>query len=87
MLSRHSVGTLSGDKLICTSSGNTPSQSSELAEPLWTNPGEKSGTSVCRLISTLKKKKKVQAANKLSNILKKSSHAKKKLPQAVSIIV
>ena len=31
-------------------------QSSQLAEPLWTNPGIKSGISVCELISTLKKK-------------------------------
>ena len=38
-------------------SGNIWPQSSQLAEPLWTDPGLKSGISVCKLISTLKKKK------------------------------
>ena len=38
------------------SSGNTRSQSSQLAEPLWIDPGLKSGISVRELISTLKKK-------------------------------
>ena len=33
-------------------------QWSQLAEPLWTNPGLKSGISVCKLISTLKKREK-----------------------------
>ena len=32
--------------------------SSQLAEPLWTDPGIKSGISVCELISTSKKKEK-----------------------------
>ena len=32
-------------------------QSSQLAEPLWTNPGVKSGISVCKLISTINQKK------------------------------
>ena len=45
-LSRHSVGTLSGNKLTRNLSGNTRSQSSQLAEPLWTNPGIKSGISM-----------------------------------------
>ena len=39
-------------------SGNIRLQSSQLAEPLWTDPGIKSGISVRELISTLKKKKK-----------------------------
>ena len=55
-LSRHSVGTLSGKELTSSSSGNTRSQSSQLAEPLWTNPGVKSGISVRKLIFTLKQK-------------------------------
>ena len=46
----------------------TRSQSSQLAEPLWTDPGLKTGISVCELISTLKK---AQTRNKLSNNLKK----------------
>ena len=45
------------------------SQLSQLAEPLWTDPDLKNGISVHKLISTLKKKKKVQAENELSNIL------------------
>ena len=44
-------------------SGNIRPQWSQLAEPLWTDPGLKSGISVGELISTLKKKKKVQAGN------------------------
>ena len=55
-LSRQSVGTLSGNELTGNSSGNTQSQSSQLTEPLWTDPGLNSGISVHELISTLKKK-------------------------------
>ena len=47
---------LSGNELTCNSSGNTRSQSSQLAEPMWTDPGLKSGLNVCKLVSTLKKK-------------------------------
>ena len=39
-------GNLSGNELTRNSSGNTRSQSSQLAEPLWTDPGRKSGISV-----------------------------------------
>ena len=53
------------------SSGNTLSKSSQLAKPLWTDPGLKSGISVHELISTLKKKKKAQIGNELFNILPK----------------
>ena len=49
-------GNLSGNKLTRNSSGSTQSQSSQLAEPLWTDPGLKSGISLHELISTLKKK-------------------------------
>ena len=51
-------GNLSGNELTRDSSLNTRSQSSQLAEPLWTDPGLKSEISVRKLISTLKKKKK-----------------------------
>ena len=65
-------GNLSGNELTRHSSGNTQSQSSQLAEPLWTDSGLKSGISVQELISTLKKKKKkAQARNELSSILPK----------------
>ena len=49
-LSRHSVGKLSGTELTRNSSGNTRLQSSRLAEPLWNDPGLKSGISVRELI-------------------------------------
>ena len=49
-------GALSGNELTCNSSGNTQSQLSQLAEPLWTDPGLKSEISLHELISTLKKK-------------------------------
>ena len=53
--------------------------SSELAEPLWTDPGPNSGISVLELMSTLKKKKKeAQAGKELLNILHKSLQARKK---------
>ena len=53
MVSRHNVGTYQGnDELARNSSGNTQPQSSQLAEPLWTDPGIKSGISVRELIST-----------------------------------
>ena len=74
-----SCGNLSENELARNSSGNTLAQSSQLAEPLWTDPGLESGISVRQLISTLKKK--AQAGNKLSNIFQKSSHARKRPPQ------
>ena len=81
LVSRHSVGTLSANELTRNSSGNTRPQSSQLAKQLWTNPGVKSGISVRKLISTLKKEEKkeetAKAENELSNILPKSSHARK----------
>ena len=79
-LSRHSVGTLSGNKLACNSSGNAQSQLSQLAEPLCTDPGIKNGISVHELISIKKNIKKAQVGNRLSNILPKSWHVRKKLP-------
>ena len=72
-------GNLSRNELTRNSRGNTRSGSSQLAEPLWTDPGVKNGISLRELISTLKKKKP-QTGNELSDILPKSSHAKKKPP-------
>ena len=65
-LSRHTVGTYHGFGLTRNSSRNTRPQSSQLAEPLWTDPGVKSGISARELISTYKKKKKknVQSGNR-----------------------
>ena len=45
-------GNLSGNELTLNSSGNARSQSPQLAEPLWTDSGLKSGISVHELIST-----------------------------------
>ena len=51
-------GNLSRNELTRNLSGNTWPQSSQLAEPLWTDPGLKSGISVQELISTLNTKQK-----------------------------
>ena len=50
-------GNLTGNVLTCNSSGNTRPQSSQLAGPLWTDPGLKNGISVRELLSNEKKKK------------------------------
>ena len=52
----HSVGTYHENELTRNSSGNTRSQSSQLAEPLWTDLCLKSEISVRELISTHTKK-------------------------------
>ena len=57
LLSRHSVGTYRENKLTHNLPENTGPQSFKLTEPLCTDHGLKSGISVCRLISTSKKKK------------------------------
>ena len=51
-------GNLSGNQLTRNLSGNIQPQSSQLAEPLWTDPGRKSGISMCKLIFTSKKRRK-----------------------------
>ena len=57
-LCRHSVGTFPKSELTLNLSGNIRPQSSQLAEPLWTGPGLKSGISVRELISTSEKEEK-----------------------------
>ena len=54
-LFRHSIGTYREINSSATCQGTWP-QLSQLAEPLWTDPGLKSGISVCKLISTWKRK-------------------------------
>ena len=76
-LSRHSVGTLSGNELTHDSSGNTRSQSSQLIEPLWTNPRVKSEIK-CVQTNLHKKFLKVQVGNELLSILSESLQARKK---------
>ena len=56
-----SCGYLSGNGLTRNLSGNIRPQSSQLAEPLWTDPSLKSGISVRELISISFKKKKKRA--------------------------
>ena len=63
LLPMHSV--LLGNKLTRNLSGNIRPQSSQLTEPLWTDPGIKSGISVHELIPTLEKKKTAQVGNKM----------------------
>ena len=67
---------LPGNELTRNLSGNIQSQSSQLAEPRWTDPVIKSGISVRDLISTLKKNKSA-ARTDWSNILPKYSPASK----------
>ena len=57
MLPRHSVGTYQGNELTRKMSGNARPQSSQLVEPLWTDPGLKRRNGARELIFTLKKKK------------------------------
>ena len=72
-------GNLSGNELTRNLPENNQLQSSQLAEPLWSDPDIKSGISMCELIPTAKKKKKkAHAGNEWSNILPRSSQAKKK---------
>ena len=52
---------LSGNALTRNLSGKVRPQSSQLAEPLWTDSGIKSGIGVRELISTVKKKSLVRA--------------------------
>ena len=52
LLSMHGVGTYLETSSHATLLRNIQSQSSQLAEPLWTDPGTKSGISVLKLIST-----------------------------------
>ena len=89
MLSRHSVGTYQGNKLTRNSSGNARPQSSQLAKPLWNDPDLNTGISVRELISTSNKQtnKETQAWNERSDILPKSSPARKKTTTAAVVVV
>ena len=63
--------TFQENELKCNWSGNIHSQSSQVAEPLWTYPGLKSGIAVPMLITTEKEKKKKNTPEKE---LKKKLH-------------
>ena len=81
----HSGGTYPETSSHITSRGNIRPQSSQPAEPLWTDPGIEWNKSAQAINSTSKKKKKgrkkkAQTGNKWLNILPKSSKATKKTP-------
>ena len=56
-LSKHRVGTYPETSLHATCQGKFGHRQTQLTEPLWPDPGIKSGISLRELISTLKKKK------------------------------
>ena len=80
MLSRHSIGTYQGNKLTCSSSGNTWPESSRLPELLWTDPGKKKLNWCVQddLDFKKRKKKEAQEGNQLSSLPLKSLKARKK---------
>ena len=76
---------LSGNELTLNLLGNIRPQSSQLAEPLWADPGIKSGISVRELSSSKTKPKKAQAGN--SNFVPKSSQLARKKPAAPPLLI
>ena len=90
-LSRHSVETYTGSELTSNLSGNIQPQSSQLAEPLWTDPGLKSEISVRELISATEKnkiKKRWRGMNgrKFSKVLAREEKAVTLKPQGTNPI-
>ena len=73
-------GNLSGNELTRNSSGNTRLQSSQLTQPMWTDPSLKSGICVCKLFSTKKKFVKCRQGMNSPTCSPKSSQARKKPP-------
>ena len=84
-LSGHRVETSPEMSSHTTCQGTWP-QSPQLAEPLWTDPGVKSGMSVCKLMSTLEEEKKAQAGNDWLNYLPKVFATRKESHQPLSIL-
>ena len=58
VLFKYRMETYHRNEPTCNSSGNTQPQLPQLTEPLWTDPGLKSGIDVRKPISHFKKKKK-----------------------------
>ena len=77
-------GNRSGKKSShATRQGNIRPQSSQIAEPLWTYPGPKSGISVRELISTLQQQQQQQKSaggDRMVQPSPQSWHARKKPP-------
>ena len=74
---------LSGNELTRNLSGNIRPQSSQLAEPLWTDLGLNSEISARELISTWKK---AQAGNEWPNVLPKSLASEEKATTTTTTI-
>ena len=84
-----SYGNLSGNEVTRNSSGNARSQSSQLAEPLWSDLGLNSGISGHKLISTLNnnnKKKRRQGMNERTFSPNPRTREKKKKKKATAIV-
>ena len=71
MLSRHVAKTCQGYERTHESSVNACPQSSQFTDPLWTDPGLKSGIGLRELTCALKKKKKEQVETDSSDLLLK----------------
>ena len=83
LLWRYSVGTYQENELICNLLGSARPQSSQLAEPLWTDPGLKSGISVLELSPLKNNNKKTKQKNTggdwfIINLLPRSSDTRKR---------
>ena len=86
VLFRHNWGPSGKMRSHATRQEKTLPQSSRLTEPLWIDPGLKSGISMHGLNSTLKKKKKrAQAGNESTNLPPQSLQARKK-PQPPPLV-
>ena len=76
LLCRHSAGTYQ-ERAQTQLIKNIQPQSSQLTEPLWTDPGPKSGISVRKRISTLKKKKKKRHGWEMNGQTFSQNHCKR----------
>ena len=81
---RHSIRIYQGNELACNSSGNTLTQSSKHAEPMWTDPDLQSGIGVRELFSALIKrgKKRRQGTIRRTSPKNPGMHAEKATPKA-----
>ena len=71
MLSSHCVGTCQGNELTRNSSGSPRSQSSQIAEPVWTdpNPNLKNGIVARKVVSTFGEIKIAQTGNDSTSLI------------------
>ena len=87
MLARRRLGTYQENKLTRNPSENARPHSSQLAEPLWTDPWLWIVIGVRALRADLHFKeegKKTQAGNYFPSFLQKSSHTRENLPTTVT---